>query len=109
MGKCIEIYIETVENIRFESEGSDISLITTLQRTSEDRFIVQYTTNTDGVYVCPHCMNFFDTEEEACNCCEEPNFITEEEACIELEHNLEIPDVDIYINHELFKKGIKED
>ena len=109
MGKCIEIHIETVDNIRFESEGADMDLITTFQRTSEDRFMVQYTTNTEGVYMCPHCMNFFQTEEDACNCCEDPTFYIEEEMCIELENNLQIPDVNIYINHELFREGVKED
>ena len=109
MGKCIEIHIETVDNIRFESEGTDMDLITTFQRTSEDRFMVQYTTNTEGVYMCPHCMNFFETEEDACNCCEDPTFYTEEEMCVELENNLQIPDVNIYINHELLREGVKED
>lgn len=124
MAKVIDIYIESVENIKVVSEGEkynldiesndiegtglSLNMTTMYTRINKDCFMVQYTTTTPGENICPYCGNFHKDEESALNCCSEPGHISEEEMCQELENDLEELDLDIYINDELFRAAKRD-
>lgn len=93
------IKVEDISKIKFEDVKGKNTYIETYIRVDEDNFVQRFMTLTkDDKAICPFCGRFHPKNEE-CGCGNK-NVLISEDTVIELyEANMDIPDVDIYVNN----------